>query len=96
MRQKFEELTQRKLWNLRKQVVVNSIYICDYQNNKGFSADSMCSFFEGYYDFLWELAEEDNNGKELTHDKVMGNYDNSENLWRWYCCFDDFSWVEYE
>ena len=88
----FEFLTSGDLWNLRKEIVLNSCYVSDYENTFGFSAESMCTFFDGYVDYLWELAKEDGFDG---FDDAFEDYDNEENLWCWYNCFDDFSWVEY-
>ena len=27
---------------------------------------------------------------------VLDNYDNIDNLWSWYNCYDDFNWVMYD
>lgn len=95
---KFEEFTKEDLVNLRSQVVLNSVFTADYANNMGISDKSAGSFFDGYYDFIWELAEEDAGEKAdmLTHNYVMEHYDNPETLEEWYGCFDDFEWVEYD
>ena len=45
------------------------------------------------YDYIWELAEEQN--EEVTDEIVVKYYDNIGNLWRWYNCYDDFSWIKY-
>ena len=90
----FDKLTKKSLWKLRKEIVLNSCMLGHYENTFGYDPNSMYTFFDGYYDYLWELAEED--GKDLTHEQVIKNYDNANNLWGWYNCFDDFSWVKYK
>lgn len=90
---KFEDLTQNELWSLRNEIVLNSHFIADYENSFGFSAKSICDFFDGYMDYIWELAKEQID--EPTNEQVF-DYDTSENLLLWFNCFDDLSWVEYE
>lgn len=90
---KFENLTKDELWALRQQITLNSHYFADYENKFGFDSHSVCVFFDGYYDYIWELAEEQN--EEVTDEIVVKYYDNIGNLWRWYNCYDDFSWIKY-
>ena len=90
---KFENLTKDELWSLRQQITLNSHYFADYENKFGFDSHSVCAFFDGYYDYIWELAEEQN--EEVTDEIVVKYYDNIGNLWRWYNCYDDFSWIKY-
>ena len=95
MKKRFEKFTKNDLAKLRKEIVLNSVYTSDYNNSFGISADSLCSFFDGYVSYLEELAEEDN----FKYDDMFAlfnKYDTIDNLYSWYCCFDDFSWVEYE
>ena len=89
---KFESLTKKELWKLRNEICVNSVFVHDYDNSFGYDSKAVSDFFDGYYDFMWELATEEN-GKHITHDFVMSNYDNEETLWEWFCCYDDLSWI---
>ena len=92
---RFENLTSAELWALRLKVVVNSVYLADYENQYGISEVSLCNFFDGYYDFIWELAEEDH-CTNIDHKFVIDNYDTEENLYNWYNCHEDFDWIVYE
>lgn len=83
-----EDLTQDELWALRKEIVLNSLFIHDYRNSFGISPKSACDFFDGYVSFLEELAEE--TGTTWTAQ------DSPEHLHQWLLCYDDYSWVEYE
>lgn len=95
MRKQFTDLNKDDLWELRKEIVLNSLFISDYKNTFGFSANSMCSFFDGYMDYLEELAKED--GKtNLTISELTDAYDNADNLFDYYWGCDDYSWVEYD
>ena len=93
-RKKFEKLTKKQLWQLRQQVVVNSAFVADYRNDMGYDENSIYNFFDGYYDYMWELAEED--GAVLTHNNVMATYDNADILWSWFNCYDDLTWIKYK
>lgn len=90
MKKNFEELTALELWTLRQEIVLNSYFIADYVNSFNFKAEDICVFFDGYVDFLFELSGSDD--IKYTFD----TFDNSENLWRWFNCYDDLSWVEFE
>lgn len=92
---RFEEFSSKELWALRKKIVVNSVFLADYENQYGIDTVSLCNFFDGYYSFIWELAEEDH-GKNLEHSFVMDNYDTEENLYNWYNCHEEFEWVTYD
>ena len=92
---RFEEFNSKELWALRKQIVVNSVFLADYENQYGIDTVSLCNFFDGYYSFIWELAEEDH-GKNLEHSFVIDNYDTEENLYNWYNCHEEFDWVTYD
>jgi hypothetical protein len=94
---RFEDLTKQDLTKLRGEIVLNSLFYSDYRNSFGISENSVCTFFDGYVDYLTELAEEDN--FVFTDDnfiEMLKKYDNEDNLLSWYYCHEDFSWVEYE
>lgn len=94
---RFEELTKQDLTKLRKEIVLNSLYYSDYRNSFGFSEKSVCAFFEGYVEYITEIAEED--GFVFTDNNffnMVNKYDTEDNLLSWYYCYEDFSWVEYE
>lgn len=83
-----EELSTDELWALRKEIVLNSLFVSDYTNSFGISPKSACDLFDGYVSFLEELAEE--TGTAWTAQ------DSPEHLRQWLLCYDDYSWVEYE
>lgn len=79
MRKQFSELNKEELWKLRQEIILNSIYISDYKNSFGFNNTDICNFFEGYVEYLYELAQEDN--FEHQHPfEVFDKYDNEDNL----------------
>ena len=98
MAKTFEELTKEELWQLRQEVVVNSVFTAHYTNSFGFNASDICYFFNGYYFYLWELANEDDDDCFITDGLLKDKYDNQDNLESWFNCYDDLSWIrnEYE
>jgi hypothetical protein len=90
----FADLTCEELWKLRKEIVLKSIYYADYVNSFGFNSEDVCYFFDGYIDYIDELAEE-KEGTLLDMDTLFEKYDNKENLWSWFNCFEDLSWVRH-
>lgn len=92
MRKAFEELTSAELLHLRKEIILNSILVYDYTNSFGFNPWDICSFFDGYVSYLNELARED--GYEDID--YLTKYDTEENLYSWFLCYDDLSWVRFE
>jgi hypothetical protein len=84
---KFENLTKQQLWKLRQEIVLNSLFIYDYENSFKFNANDVCTFMEGYVEFIHELMAED----ESTD---FNAYDNQETLYSWFNCYDDLSWVK--
>ena len=102
MKKRFENFNVEDLQQLRKEIVLNSLFVSDYNNSFGISAKSVCDFFDSYMEFLSELAFEDNfkigdPSKGMhTYDEFFDKYDTIDNLENWYGCYEDFSWVVYE
>ncbi len=84
----FADMTKEDLWKLRKEICLNSLFVSDYRNNFGFTEESVCTFFDGYMEFLGEIAEE-RFGEKATLDNVF-TLDDAENLYEWFCCFEEF------
>lgn len=96
MKKNFENLTLAELVKLRKEIVLNSLYISDYDNSFGFNPNHICTFFDGYVSYLEELAEEDGYTEWDNIFKMFNLYDTEENLYAWFMCSDDLSWVKFE
>lgn len=48
------------LWSLRKEIVLGSIYVSDYNNSFGIKPEQVCEFFTSFWDsYCEELAKED-------------------------------------
>lgn len=83
---KFEDLTSKELWQLRQQVVINSLFIADYENSFGYDARDLSYFFDGYVETLFDLESE--------RGGLWTDYDTEENLYAWFSCYDDLSWIK--
>lgn len=83
-------MTKDMLWRLRMEIRLCSLYYADYRNSFGIDKRAVCDFFDGYADFLEDLMQEEipdyNDEDYFGH---LPQYDNAENLWDWYCCFDE-------
>lgn len=86
---RLEDLTQDELWALRKEIVLNSLFIHDYRNSFGISPKSACDLFDGYVSFLWDLAEDAGHGD-------WDDQDSPEHLRQYILLFEDFDWVQYD
>lgn len=96
MRKQFTDLNKDDLWALRGQIVLNSLFVNDYKNTFGFKPQSVCAFFDGYVEYLWELATEDGADVEnMGIQELVAEYDNADALFDYYWECDDYSWVEY-
>lgn len=82
------EWNKKNLWELRQEICLNSLYIDDYENSFGVQARKCCDFFDSYLDFLSELMDDDGYSDNDFFD-MLDDYDNGENLWEWYCCYDN-------
>lgn len=106
---RLEDFTCEDLAQLRSEVTLNSLYESDYQNSFGISQHSASLFFDSYLDdicdraredgYLWDYAEPGSAYyKEGYHTwpEFLEKYDTTDNLYAWWCCYDDFDWVTYE
>lgn len=82
------EMTKENLWNLRTEITLGSLYTSDYENSFQILPIIVQNFFDGYIEYLWELAEE-NDKKDIDFEDLVKIYDNANNLESWYCCFDE-------
>lgn len=77
------------LWKLRMEIPLGSLYVRDYENSFGFTADSVCNFFDGFLSFIEEIAIEEN-GSGVKWDDIIDEYDTEEYLLEWWYCFEEF------
>lgn len=84
----FDDIDEKTLWQLRMEIVLGSLFYSDYENTFGFTTHSVCDFFDGYFDYLDELAEE-KFGINYTFDEAL-SFDNMDNLYNWLGCYTTF------
>lgn len=58
-------LSKKDLWKLRKEIVLNSLYLSDYENSFDIPKEDVCNFFDGYVEELYYIMLE-----EIGEDKV--------------------------
>lgn len=92
---RFEFFTKEDLWSLRQEITLNSLFMGDYQNSFGIEPESANAFFDSYVSYICELAEEDGKYDDRDILDIFADYDNPDNLYSWYMCYDDLSWVDY-
>lgn len=86
-------LTREELRDLRNEIVLNSLYTSDYENTHHILPRDAQNFFDGYVEYLYELAEE--NGENPDIQDLCIKYDNADNLENWYYCFDENPLLNY-
>lgn len=91
---KCDFVAERDLPLLRKQIRLGSLFYADYENDMGFTWESVCDFFDRFLDFVYEIAKEDTGEKYPEWDEVMKRYDTDEYLNQWWHCFDWFPFKE--
>ena len=85
---RFQDLTSNELWKLRTSITLN----VKYDNNFGYNEYKLANFFESYYDYIWELAEE--KYANVNHELVIKEFDNEVNLYSWFNCFDELDFMD--
>ena len=78
--------TKKRLWELRRQVRLGSLYSKDYENSFGIDKNFCQTFFDGYMEYLGELMDEDGVGHRYYD--YLSSYDTAKNLYNWYGMFD--------
>ena len=79
------QLGKTQLKRLREDIVLNSLFIADYNNRYGIDPHVVCDFFDGYMDYLGEL-EREKYGHELPKiEDFFREFDAFENLYNWWC-----------
>lgn len=85
-------LTKNQLKTLRSSVALNSLFLKDYSNSLYIKKDNVRAFFDGYMEYLNELAKNDAlNGDVID---IIAKYDNINNLYNYYLMFDSDSLLQ--
>lgn len=85
-------MTIEQLKRLRKQIVLNSLYTRDYENNMNIEPKAVQDFFDGYSEYIEERVKEDYGESVVYEDRFVDlcdKYDNASTLEEWYLCFDE-------
>ena len=80
--------TKNKLWKLRQEIALGSLYTRDYDNSFGVNERACQDFFDSYLDWLAEEMQEEGISDSDFWDE-LDNYDNAENLYEWYMMYED-------
>lgn len=81
---------KNKLWNIRKDIILNSLYYSDYENRYGYNTHMICDFFDGYLEYLeQEMIYDIPNFTDKQFFDYLNQYDTKENLWNWYCMIEN-------
>ena len=89
--------TKEKLWKLRQEIKLGSLFISDYCNGFGVDPHKVCNFFEGFLEFVEEEMREDHpdcDDKDFW--ELLPDYDTPEYLLDWYSCFEEDPLAENE
>ena len=84
----FDFWNKEKLWKLREEICLGSLYINDYENSFGVPERVCCNFFDGFVEWCWIVESEEENGLTEWKD-ILDKYDNADELW------DYFYGIEY-
>jgi hypothetical protein len=79
-------MNKNTLWQFRNEIVLNSLLMSDYHNSFGFTSESVCDFFDGYMEYLEQLATEQY-GSGCSIEQIF-SFDTPDNLYNWYGCFE--------
>ncbi|MBQ8962487.1 MAG: hypothetical protein IJ089_13820 [Clostridia bacterium] len=77
--------TKETLWALRKEIVLNSLFIADYRNSLHIDPHMVCNFFDGFLEEVETQMEEEIPGFDDAHFfDHLPKYDNPDRLWDYY------------
>lgn len=80
----FDFWNKEKLWELRKEICLGSLYFSDYKNSFGVPMNVCGDFFDGFIDYCFIVEEENENGLTELKD-IYDKYDNADELWDYFC-----------
>lgn len=86
-----KDLGKIQLWRLRQDIVLNSLYLNDYQNRYNIEPKEVCAFMDGYVEELCYIAEENGTKTDSILD-IIELYDNKDNLYNYATSIDWGCW----
>ena len=81
----FEFWNTEKLWELRKEICLGSLFYKDYKNSFGIPADICANFFDGFLDDCFYIEVEEGRGDNATIESIYELYGNAQALWDYFC-----------
>lgn len=79
-------LSKRKILKLRKEIVLNSMYMEDYENSLKLDPEEVYYYFDGYFDFLYENTPK--RGSDAERLLAAFDSDSKENLLAYHATYD--------
>lgn len=77
--------TKEKLWALRREIVLNSLFLSDYRNSFQIDPVAVSTFFDGFLEEIEMRIEEDYPGFDWNRFfDYLPKYDNPDTLWEYY------------
>ena len=77
--------TRDSLWQLRQEIVLNSLFIADYRNSLHIDPHVVCSFFDGFLeDVATQMEEEIPGFNDARFFEYLPRYDTADKLWDYY------------
>ena len=81
--------TKESLWALRREVMLNSLFIADYRNSRHIDPHVVCDFFDGFLEDVEARMEDEIPGFNDVHFfDYLPKYDNPDTLWDYYCSIE--------
>ena len=85
-----QRLTKEQLHQLRREIILGSLYISDYRNSFGIDPNTVCDFFDSFLSYLNSEMERDvPNYNDAQFFDLLPAYDNAEELWEWYSSYEE-------
>lgn len=83
-------LRAKELLDLRQQIVLNSLFVSDYENEFGIDPNDVCTFFYGFVEFLEDKMREDGIDPQKQNSYTeLDKYDTYENLMEYWNSFEE-------
>ena len=79
----FKSWNIERLWELRKEICLGSMYYDDYENSFGVPKDICHDFFDGFIEMCFLMENEFENGLTKLED-IYDKYDNANDLWNYF------------
>ena len=83
-------LTKKQLKQLRDEIVLNSIFLKDYDNTLFIKRDRVCNFFNSFIEYIEEIYTEKHGHSAYSYDDLFKEYDNINTL------YDYYKYMEYD